>query len=127
MATYIATLLRYNQLGNIIMALYIVLLIIAAASPAVMHSHSANLNKERTEDGAYNPRDQGHYSSSEDHNNEFDHEAILGSAKDADEFDGLPKEEARRRLKVLLLKMDLNNDNQIDKQELKAWILRSFR
>ncbi|KAF5275574.1 hypothetical protein FQA39_LY06686 [Lamprigera yunnana] len=93
---------------------------------AVVHSHSSQLNKEREEDGAYSPRDHSHKNSAE-HNNEFDHETILGSAKEAEEYDHLPPEEAKRRLKILLKKMDLNGDEQIDRKELKAWILRSFK
>jgi len=52
---------------------------------------------------------------------------FLGSIKDAEEFDHLSPEESKRRLKILLLKMDLNKDSQIDRKELHAWILRSFR
>lgn len=51
----------------------------------------------------------------------------LGSVKEAEEFDKLSPEESKRRLAILLTKMDLNKDNQIDRQELHAWILRSFR
>lgn len=52
---------------------------------------------------------------------------ILGSVKQAEEFDKLTPEESKRRLAILLTKMDLNNDKQIDRHELHAWILRSFR
>ncbi|XP_068238964.1 reticulocalbin-2 isoform X2 [Palaemon carinicauda] len=88
------------------------------------HLHSAN--KERESDGGRSPRDHGHYSNGE-HNSEFDHEAILGSVKDAEEYDQLPPSEAKRRLEILLLKMDRNNDKYIDRKELHSWILRSFR
>jgi len=50
-----------------------------------------------------------------------------GSVKEAEEFDKLPIEESKRRLGILLTKMDLNNDKYIERNELKAWILRSFR
>lgn len=50
-----------------------------------------------------------------------------GSVKEAEEFDKLPIEESKRRLKILLTKMDLNADDFIDRNELKAWILRSFK
>lgn len=93
---------------------------------AVMHGHSVNLNREREDDGAYSPRDRGHFDS-EEHSNEFDHEAILGSVKEAEEFDHLSPEESKKRLGILLLKMDINSDNVIDRKELKAWILRSFK
>lgn len=51
----------------------------------------------------------------------------VGSAKEAEEFDHLSPEESKRRLGILLQKMDLNSDKQIDRKELKAWILRSFK
>lgn len=93
----------------------------------VMHSHSNDIQKERESDGAYSPRDHSHFSDSGEHHNEFDHEAILGSHKEAEEYDHLPPDEAKRRLRILLKKMDLDEDEQIDKKELKAWILRSFK
>ncbi|CAG9771758.1 unnamed protein product [Ceutorhynchus assimilis] len=90
------------------------------------HEHT-NLNKERESDGAYSPRETQHYDEDGAHHEDFDHEAILGSAKEAEEYDHLPPEEAKKRLAILLKKMDLTNDSYIDRQELKAWILRSFR
>lgn len=52
---------------------------------------------------------------------------LLGSVKEAEEFDQLPPEEAKKRLRILLKHMDLNGDEKISRQELKAWIHRSFR
>nr|CAD7439409.1 unnamed protein product [Timema bartmani] len=67
------------------------------------------------------------------HYSEFDHEAILaryfifpGSVKEAEEFDHLEPEEAKRRLSILVKKMDLDKDGGITRNELHAWILRSF-
>ena len=68
---------------------------------------------EREADGAFSPRD--HHHGSEDHDSAFDHEAILGSRKEAEEFDELDPEEAKRRLGVLLKKMDRDNDEAIDR------------
>lgn len=59
--------------------------------------------------------------------NRFNCIFFAGSVKEAEEYDNLPPEEAKLRLKLLLEKMDLNRDQQIDRQELKAWIIRSFR
>ncbi|KAL7633277.1 UNVERIFIED_CONTAM: hypothetical protein RMT77_016382 [Armadillidium vulgare] len=95
----------------------------------VCSSHTHHLHdphKEREEDGARSPRDHEHYKDG-DHNADFDHEAILGSVKEAEEFDDLPPAEAKRRLEILLKKMDRNNDNNVDRKELHSWILRSFR
>ncbi|XP_017769822.1 PREDICTED: reticulocalbin-2 [Nicrophorus vespilloides] len=94
---------------------------------AVVHQHSANMHKERLEDGAYSPRDRGHLSDSGEHDSDFDHEAILGSSKVAEEFEHLTKDESIRRLRILLKNMDLNKDQNIDRRELKSWIMRSFR
>ncbi|RZC40105.1 reticulocalbin-2 [Asbolus verrucosus] len=109
-------------------AFAVFILNLARASEAgVVHSHSTDVHKERESDGAYSPRDHSHFSDGGEHHSEFDHEAILGSHKEAEEYDHLTPEEAKRRLKILLKKMDLNGDEMIDKKELKAWILRSFR
>ncbi|XP_023942951.2 reticulocalbin-2 [Bicyclus anynana] len=91
---------------------------------ATVHSHSVD-NNEREEDGAYRPRDHDHYNDVE-HNVEFDHEAIIGSVKEAEEFDRLSPEESRQRLQKLLYRMDLNGDQFISRPELKKWILNSF-
>lgn len=92
-----------------------------------MHSHTGDLNKERVSDGAYSPRDHGHFSDSGEHDSSFDHEAILGSHKEAEDYHNLNPQEAKRRLEILLKKMDINKDQQIDRKELKAWIIRSFK
>ncbi|XP_014610996.1 PREDICTED: reticulocalbin-2 [Polistes canadensis] len=97
----------------------------AASAHIHTHQHNRGEGGERTQDGAFSPRGMDHYVGDE-HHQEFDHEAILGSVKDAEEFDKLPVEESRRRLGILLIKMDLNYDNFIERNELKAWILRSF-
>lgn len=52
---------------------------------------------------------------------------FTGSVKDAEEYDQLPAMEAKRRLEILLVKMDRDNDKHIDRKELHSWILRSFR
>jgi Ca2+-binding EF-hand superfamily protein len=97
------------------------------SSYQAVHNHRPSKESgERLSDGAFSPRDHKH-GSGEEHDNSFDHEAILGSRKDAEEYDDLPPEEAKRRLGVLLGKMDRNLDEQIDRKELYAWILRSFK
>ncbi|XP_068621185.1 reticulocalbin-2 [Battus philenor] len=91
---------------------------------AAVHSHNID-TAERESDGSYRARDFDHFSEA-GHNLEFDHEAILGSVKEAEEFDKLSPEESQRRLGLLLPKMDLNRDKYIDRSELKKWILNSF-
>jgi len=91
------------------------------------HSHAQKKgHMERENDGAYSPRGHSH-GVGEDHDSAFDHEAILGSKREAEEFDDLSPEEAKTRLKVLLGKMDRNLDGSVDRKELYAWILRSFK
>lgn len=50
----------------------------------------------------------------------------IGSVKEAEEYDKLSPEESRRRLALLLPKMDINGDKYIDRLELKKWVLNSF-
>lgn len=83
-------------------------------------------HKERAEDGAFSPKDKGHTKDGE-HDAHWDHEAILGSHKEAEEFDDLSPQEAKKRLRVLAGKMDRNGDGFVDKTELRQWIVRSFR
>lgn len=94
------------------------------STPASPHIHTHH--HEREEDGAYSPRDKSHIIQGQ-HHSEFDHEAILGSVKEAEEFDHLDPVEAKRRLRILLTKMDLDKDEHIDRKELHSWILRSFK
>lgn len=123
----------------IAMAVLLVVLVSAplmadtAATHKHEHSHTHN-SRERLADGSYAPRDIHHQHADEEdsdeehhHSNEFDHEAILGSVRTAEEFDQLKPAEAKKRLAVLVREMDLNHDGFIDRHELKAWILRSFR
>lgn len=104
----------------------VLLMMGALAWGAATHNHAHNHHKERVEDGAFAPRDSHHHSDDGEHNVEFDHEAILGSVKDAEEFDNLSPAEAKKRLAILVRKMDRNGDQFVDRHELKAWILRSF-
>lgn len=117
-------LLSFNDLRSFVALVLISQLTfeVTPASPAHIHS----IHKERVEDGQFVARDHNHFVEGE-HHSEFDHEAILGSAKEAQEYDHLSPEEAKRRLRILLGKMDLNKDDMIDRNELRAWILRSFK
>ncbi|XP_064540826.1 reticulocalbin-2 [Drosophila montana] len=99
----------------------------ANGAVANSHKHEKHLSKERVKDGVYIPRDAHHHSELGEHNVEFDHEAIIGNTKEAQEFDTLTPEESKRRLAILIKMMDLNSDEFIDRHELKAWILRSFK
>lgn len=99
---------------------------LAQSATTHKHSHHHDHTKERTEDGVYRARDSNHQDENGGHASEFDHESIIGSVKEAEEFDQLSPAEAKRRLAILVTQMDLNNDDHIDRHELKAHILRSF-
>lgn len=97
-----------------------------ALGAVVTHNHLHHEHPERLEDGTLGGRGMHHYHEDGEHNVEFDHEAILGSVKTAEEFDNLPPAVAKQRLGELVKKMDRNADQFVDRHELKAWILRSF-
>lgn len=120
--------LNQNQFKVFIVSLIAIIVLSSAATTHKHgHQHSEPHSGERLEDGAFRPRDADHHGDNGEHNSEFDHEAILGSVKAAEEFDQLSPEESKRRLRILVEKMDLNKDGFIDRHELKAHILRSFR
>jgi len=96
-------------------------LVIQTVNSAATHG-----GREREGDGAYSPKDKDH-GDGEHHNSKFDHQAILGSEKEAEEFEHLPPAIAKERLRKLATRMDRNLDGKIDKKELQAWILRSFK
>ncbi|GAB0093394.1 reticulocalbin-2 [Sergentomyia squamirostris] len=98
---------------------------LTVAFAATTHKHSHN-TKERLEDGSFSPKNS-HHNDGGEHHSEFDHEAILGSVKEAEEFDNLSPDESKMRLGILVQKMDLNADGFVERHELKAWILRSFK
>lgn len=94
---------------------------------ATTHKHGHHTG-ERMEDGSFRTRDSEHQGADGEHFTEFDHEAMLGSVKEAEEFHQLSPEESKRRLHLLVsTKIDTNQDQFIDKHELKAHILRSFK
>lgn len=59
-----------------------------------------------------------------EHSSEYDHEAFLGDVKD--EYDDLPQEEAIRRLKVLVKKVDADKDGFVTEEELTKWVRDVF-
>jgi Ca2+-binding EF-hand superfamily protein len=80
-------------------------------------------HKERVEDGFLS----NHYTKEGEHNDDFDHQAILGSKDTAKQFDSLSADESKRRLRLLVVNgMDANRDSFVDKHELIEWIMKSF-
>ncbi|XP_059610497.1 calumenin [Phlebotomus argentipes] len=68
----------------------------------------------------YDLSDAQHFQN-EQHNTQYDHEAFLGK-EEAKTFDQLPPEESRRRLGVIVEKIDSDGDKLVDLGELKNWI-----
>ncbi|XP_014356875.2 calumenin-B [Papilio machaon] len=64
--------------------------------------------------------DQEHFRN-EHHNKQFDHDAFLGEDQ-AKSFDQLPPEESKRRLGIIVDKIDSDNDGFVTLVELKDWI-----
>ncbi|XP_067678395.1 calumenin-like [Haliotis asinina] len=60
-------------------------------------------------------------------NKHRDHEAVLGSRRDAEEADELSPEQAKKLLEQLAVKHDLNGDKLISRDEFITWILQSFK
>lgn len=56
-----------------------------------------------------------------EHNTQFDHEAFLG-ADEAKKYDELSPEESKRRLGLIVDRIDEDKDGFITLAELKAWI-----
>jgi len=64
--------------------------------------------------------DAGHFSGA-DHNSEYDHEAFLGK-EESDHFAQLTPEESKKRLLVIFVKMDTDNDKHVSFNELRMWL-----
>ncbi|XP_044253950.1 calumenin [Tribolium madens] len=92
----------------------VVLLVLAFAALAKPKSEE---KKDRVFDRELS--DKEHFEN-EHHNPQYDHEAFLG--EEAKTFDQLPPEESKRRLGLIVDKIDNNKDGYISREELKDWI-----
>ncbi|XP_014676768.1 PREDICTED: calumenin-B-like [Priapulus caudatus] len=63
---------------------------------------------------------QNHYAD-DGHNDDYDHEAFLGR-EEADEFDQLSADESKRRLGILVNRIDKDNNDLVSETELIEWI-----
>lgn len=93
--------------------LLILMLTVASAIPKIDEKQK----KDRVLDKDLS--DKQHYQS-EVHNPDYDHEAFLG--EDAKTFDQLTPEESRRRLSLIVDKIDKDGDAFVTQEELKNWI-----
>ncbi len=64
--------------------------------------------------------DREHFAG-EDHDYDYDHEAFLGT-DEAREFDQLPPEESKRRLGLIVDRIDANEDGYVTLDEMRDWI-----
>jgi len=82
---------------------------------------STALPKEETHSRVYDGElSHKEHFQNEQHNAQYDHEAFLG--EEAKTFDQLSPEESKRRLGLIIDKIDNNNDGLISREELKDWI-----
>ena len=68
-----------------------------------------------------------HYDDDGEHNVEYDHEAILGSRDLNKQYANLSPQEAKIRLDGIIKKIDTDADGSVTKEELSAWIIKSFK
>nr|AEE62590.1 unknown [Dendroctonus ponderosae] len=110
---------------------YVIVLCSMTCWGAVMHKnfHSHDTLNSKSDEGkhATNREEYQAHMNSDEHRTNFDHEAILGSAKISEEFDALPPEQSKERLQALLNVMDTSRDKFIDRSELIQWIVHSFQ
>ncbi|XP_049291706.1 calumenin-B [Anopheles funestus] len=68
----------------------------------------------------HDPLSHAQHYQNDEHNKQYDHEAFLG--EDAKTFDQLEADESRRRLGLIVDKIDGDSDGFVNLSELKAWI-----
>jgi len=88
--------------------------------PAVLGEHHGQdrvLHGQKLSQKEHHLDGEGH---DEDGDFDYDHEAFLG--EDAAEFDDLDPEESKRRLSVIVDKIDTDGDGFVTLQEMRNWI-----
>ncbi|KAH8255192.1 hypothetical protein KR038_000677 [Drosophila bunnanda] len=100
----------------------VLLLVVAIAGPTIASSIPDDVAHNPLE---YDSLHNKHFDGGE-HNSQFDHEAFLGP-DESKKFDGLTPEESRRRLGVIVDRIDENKDGLINLSELKNWIAYTQR
>jgi len=89
-------------------------------------------DNDKKEKGKFEKKEDIHHGPSSDHYHdgkhdaEYDHESIIGSHEQAEEYKHLEPEEAKKRLGQLVERMDVNTDGSVTEEELTAWIKKSF-
>ncbi|XP_032089569.1 reticulocalbin-2 [Thamnophis elegans] len=62
-----------------------------------------------------------------EHRPDYDREALLGGQDEVEEFSKLSPEEQQKRLKVIINKIDADQDGFLTEDELSSWIQHSFK
>uniref|UniRef100_A0A8R1TJS0 Reticulocalbin-3 n=1 Tax=Onchocerca volvulus TaxID=6282 RepID=A0A8R1TJS0_ONCVO len=83
-------------------------------------------DQEHVEHGFSGKFKKEHGAEGDQHNVHADHEVVIGSRKEAEIFDDLSPEEAKRRLAILAKKMDKNGDGYVTREELEEVIKQNM-
>ncbi|KAF7646742.1 hypothetical protein LDENG_00183300, partial [Lucifuga dentata] len=84
----------------------------------------ANSKPAQKKSRVYQEEPLSHLEHDDEKNYNYDHEAFLGH-DDAKTFDQLPQEESKRRLGVIVDRIDGNTDGFVTEEELKVWIKKA--
>lgn len=101
-------------------ALVAVVIAVASATGAAKEEHHRPGEPDLSAEAKHADKD-GH------HDPGFDHDAVTGSHKQSEEFKDLSPDESKKRLAVLVGRMDSDGNGKIDKNELTNWIVNSFK
>ncbi|VDK83148.1 unnamed protein product [Litomosoides sigmodontis] len=82
-------------------------------------------DREHVEHG-FSGKFKKEHGSENDHDIHTDHKAVIGSRKEAEIFDDLSPDEAKRRLEILARKMDRDNDGYVTREELEEVIKKNM-
>ncbi|XP_059170665.1 calumenin-A-like isoform X2 [Physella acuta] len=99
------------KLYTFILVLFIITTVYCSAIPT-------NEKKQRVQD---KPLSDEEHEVHGEHNNDYDHDAFLGH-EEAETFDQLSPEESKRRLAIIVDKIDKDKDGEVTEPELKEWI-----
>ncbi|KAL3998523.1 EF-hand domain pair family protein [Acanthocheilonema viteae] len=83
-------------------------------------------DREHVEHGFSGRFKKEHDAEGDQHDVHADHKVVIGSRKEAEMFDDLSPEEAKRRLTILAKKMDGDNDGYVTREELEKVIKKNM-
>jgi len=101
------------------MKFYTVLSVVLCIATIYCSAIPTNEKKSRVHDQPLS--DKPRFDENGEENPDYDHDAFLGH-DEAETFDQLSPEESKRRLAIIVDKIDKNGDGDVTEQELKEWI-----